>query len=314
MIVIKRRVVLHGPSTLTISLPSKWIKRFNIKKGDELEIKEYGDMLRINTEKGPAEKKISLDMTDLDELTLWFILPVLHKSGYDEVEVCFNNPKIVKLAQDRINSMLLGYEIIEQTNKKCIIRNISTHLGSEFDNILRRIFLVTLSLAKNSLEAIKSGDLNNLNELLVLEQTINRLTNFSQRLLNKKPHEEGRTLYMYLIIWLLECIGDHYRDICNFLDLEKKSIKINKQVIKYYEEVNALLRDYYDLFYKYSFSKITEIRAKQRQLSEELRNLIVSAKNKNEIILITHLLGITQRIDDFLGSTVGLQYVKSNYI
>jgi hypothetical protein len=45
---IKRKVILHGPSTLTVSLPSKWVKNHNIKKGDELNIEETEKLGRLN--------------------------------------------------------------------------------------------------------------------------------------------------------------------------------------------------------------------------------------------------------------------------
>ncbi len=44
---MKRKVSLHGPSTLTVSLPSKWVKKYCIKKGDELDIEEKNSTLII---------------------------------------------------------------------------------------------------------------------------------------------------------------------------------------------------------------------------------------------------------------------------
>ena len=35
---MKRKTVLHGQSTLTVSLPSEWVKKFNVGKGDELNL------------------------------------------------------------------------------------------------------------------------------------------------------------------------------------------------------------------------------------------------------------------------------------
>ena len=36
---MKRKVVKHGTSTLTVSLPSLWAKEYGLKPGDELRIR-----------------------------------------------------------------------------------------------------------------------------------------------------------------------------------------------------------------------------------------------------------------------------------
>ena len=42
-----RKVNLIGPSSLMISLPSKWVRRLQVKKGDEIEVKEKGNSLVV---------------------------------------------------------------------------------------------------------------------------------------------------------------------------------------------------------------------------------------------------------------------------
>ena len=48
---MKRRIIKQGHNTLTITLPSKWAKKFNINPGDEVELIEQGKDLKIATEK-----------------------------------------------------------------------------------------------------------------------------------------------------------------------------------------------------------------------------------------------------------------------
>ena len=40
-----RKLIQHGNSSLTISLPSKWIKNKGLKKGDQIQIIEKGETL-----------------------------------------------------------------------------------------------------------------------------------------------------------------------------------------------------------------------------------------------------------------------------
>ena len=41
----------HGPSSLTITLPSKWVKKQGIRKGEEIEVEQYGIGLLIYAKK-----------------------------------------------------------------------------------------------------------------------------------------------------------------------------------------------------------------------------------------------------------------------
>jgi phosphate uptake regulator len=301
---IKRKVILHGPSTLTVSLPSKWVKNHNIIKGDELNIEEAGSILRIYPgEEHLLTKKIKIDFSDKDWGAIHSILAVLHKSGYDEIEIIFNNPETAKIIQERINTMLMGYEIIEQKGSICTVKNVSGDHLSELDALTRRIFLVAISLAKNSLEAIKIGNKDKMREVLVLEQTINKLTNYCQRLLNKKPYKDEKTIYTYLIIWVLESICDDYRDIIN-LFLEKPR-KITQPVIDVYAEINELLEHYYTFFYRYSDKELISLRDKIKSLKQEL--LRIKFKSREEPLRLC-LFSILNRIFDCLGSTVGMHH------
>ena len=48
---MKRKIVKHGNSTLTVSLPSKWAKNNSLKQGDEIDVIENGKELILNSKK-----------------------------------------------------------------------------------------------------------------------------------------------------------------------------------------------------------------------------------------------------------------------
>ena len=54
---MKRKVVKQGAATLTISLPSKWTKKFELKNGDEINLNEKGDALIVTNSKARALKE-----------------------------------------------------------------------------------------------------------------------------------------------------------------------------------------------------------------------------------------------------------------
>ncbi len=304
---MKRKVIELGGKTLLVSLPSQWAKAHGVKKGSEINVLENSRGLSVFPDSHATYgKAVSVDISCLNEDTVKSLLSVLHKSGYDEIELIFDSPKIVKTVRERIQTNLIGYEIVEQTNKRCVVKSVSKDYEGEFSNILRRMFLVTLSLAKSAYNSLAEQKTEDIRELLVLEETNNKLTNYCHRLLNKKGCSESKEVYLYVIISILESIADDYKALCTFLH-ERKILKAGKGLLKMFEEVNNLLEDYYHLFYKHDLISIKEFREKHSKVTEELRQF-VNVKNREEAVISIYLNSITKRIYDCLGSTTGLQF------
>lgn len=298
---MQRKVALIGPSTLMISLPSKWAKKHAIKKGDELEIKDNGKSLVISVDKVKNVEKTSVDVSGLNERIIKWILSALHKSGYDEIEIKYSDKKELKTIQDMIKNVLMGFAIMDQNDKRVIMRCVAQDVPSELDAALRRAFLVTISLAENSLDLIKNKKFDELQGLINLEQTNNQLTNFCERILNKHGVENDRTRsFWYVIAWNLEKLCDEYKYICQM----KFNKEVNKEVLQFYTEVNSLLKEYYSLFYNFNISKIKELESKADSLEEKGKKL-----TNKESELVYYLLNIISNIKDFFASTIALNKV-----
>ena len=66
---MKRKIVQHGCSSLTITLPFPWVRKFNLKKGDELEVEEQGHTLLVSTQKDTSADKKVVDTTEFGLFT-----------------------------------------------------------------------------------------------------------------------------------------------------------------------------------------------------------------------------------------------------
>ena len=305
---MKRRVIQIAGSTQLVSLPRKWALAHNIQKGDEMEVTEEGNKVIVSTDKGPKLDKIEVDVSGMNERVLNWVIFSLHKSGYDEIELKFDNPKDIGTIQERLKE-LLGYVIIQQSEKRCTIRSISQVLEKEFDPTLRRAFLVTQSMADSTLEIMKSGDKSGLKDLISLESTNNQLTGFCHRILNKKGYSKyNKTTYIYVIIWQLESIADDLKVICSaYSEPGLNKIKISKEAIAMFERVNELLKTFYELFYEHDQKKLVKISEERTEIPKMGFELIKEGK-KEEIVLVHSLLNISQRVIDSMGSYVGTRY------
>ena len=278
---IKRRVVLHGQSTLTISLPASWVKKFGIKKGDELDLEELGEELRINTNSKQDLKRKHVDVKNLKRLGKTYISGS-YRQGYNEISLNYNNSNYIKTIQEILSRELTGFEIIKQNSNSCLIEDLTGQNKDEFNNVLRRIWLLIIDLSRESLNAFREKKVSALKEIYLMDYSINKFSNYCLRLLIRKGHPdfEKTTLY-YHLVKSLEEIADCYKDLCTFYSGNTK--KIDEELIVIFGRINEHLEELYNLFYKYDEQKTEDLfkRAKRTY------NKISSSKNDTAYCLIS---------------------------
>jgi len=303
---MKRKVIQIANSTQLISLPRKWALKYAINKGDELEVTEQSNKLLITTEKEIEQNKITIDVKDLNPRMIKWVLTAVYKEGYDEVEILFDDPNVMEVIQDRLRE-LLGFMIIEHSQKRCLVKSISQGIEQEFDVTLRRAFLVTISMADSILELLKKGDNEHLKEITRLESTNNQLTNFCQRILNKKGYKDPKkTNNLNIIISTVENIADSYKFICMYLSSPKKS-KISKQALSLIEDVNKMFADYYSSFYHPDDKKLVSISDARYKVPETAYGLMGKG-SPAEIQVAQLMLEIFRKMIDSLDAYVGMRY------
>lgn len=302
---MKRKVIKQGPTTLMISLPAKWTKKFSIQRGDLIDLEEIDHTLKLTTEKEVEVSPIELNADGLDSRHIKRYLQAMYQSGYDEIKLRYHEPKLVPEIQEYISKVLIGYEVIDQQERSLTIRSISKSIDEEFDQILRRAFLVTKQLGENSLEAIKVGDFKALKDISILEDTNDKLVNFCLRVLNKKGYKKySKTSFVYCILWQLEKIADGYKSICEHLMGNGKE-KISKEVLALYERNNRLFASYYELFYSFSPASLMKQTSMNCKAIDEAVLLQSDPKMKPDVV-INHLSVMASDMNNMLGPLVGM--------
>ncbi len=253
---MKRRVVLHGSSTLTISLPSDWVKRFNVGKGDELNLEEYGKELRISTESTGFEQK-QIDIENLERVGKSFITSS-YRQGYDEIDFSYKDNNYLETIQNLISREITGFEVVRNQNNRCVIKDLTGHNRDEFDTALRRTWLLMLDLSNESLNAIKKGECKDLKSIKLIDYSINKFSNYCLRILIKKGrYDYKKTPSYYHFVRCLEEIADKYKELCVF---HSKNLKrVGNDMIELFVRTNSHLNSVYKLFYKYDNQKIEEL-------------------------------------------------------
>lgn len=291
---MKRKLIQMAGKTLVVSLPSEWVKKCGLKKGNEIDVLEKGKNLIISTEGEELETKTQIDITDLPKEIVNKVLIGAYKMGFDEIKIVYQNTKLQdlkikkelpvdKVIEEAINNFI-GVEIIEQEKNHTIIKQVSKISETEFDNVLRRIFFLLNSMSQETLKMITNNDQEIQKEINQKHDTIEKLTNYCLRLLNKKGHQDyKKTSLFYYFIFELEEIADIYNFIAKE-SLEKK-LKFSKDALRLFEHVNKSWDTFYKMFYKYDKEKIITIIKDRRILWEEINKIYKKASTSDLILL-----------------------------
>jgi len=298
---MKRKVIQLAKKTLVISLPTRWAKKYNIKKGDEIEAEEIKNKLIISPEKELTKEGISIDVSGLSPM-IYRILGAIYKAGYDEVEVHYESEKDLEEIEEVTKREFIGFEIVKKGKKSLVIKSVSEINYEEFDNVLRRTFLIIMEIGEESFEAMKNVDKKALLKLIELDKEVNKYADFCRRILNKKGYASFiKTQTVYFIVEELEKISDSYRDLC------KASIEINKKISKdieaVFKEVNAFFREFYELYYKFDLNKLAEHGKKRNVLLKDLMDLMKKT-SKEELLFLFLLSLIVEEIFNMNGALI----------
>lgn len=293
---MKRKIVKQGQATMTISLPSKWVKKFDLQSGSELELTERGEKLILSTSEELAKETKDVDLTGMEKM-VGRSIGAMYKAGYDDIKITFKEPGTFKLIQQELEKGLVGMEIIHQGKNSCNLKQVTAGFDENFETLLRRLFRLLIEVGNDGYESLKDKDYENIKNLILRDRVINRFSDICRRLLNKREYTE-KALPQYFISEELEKIGDVYLAINKLLSI----IKINpsKELLNAYKETNEYLELFYKLYYDFNKKQLEEFYEKRVELTKKISQTAKRAPRNEQQILF--LLGsVVERVFDLNG-------------
>ncbi len=293
---MKRKVIQIAGSTQLVSLPRKWAKAQNIQKGDEVDIQEKGNTIVVSASASPAVEKTEIDITNLKAMIPRYI-HAMYKRGVDELKLTFSNPEMLKIVQESIGKEAVGYEILEHGKNHCTIKYVTGNI-EEFDSILRRTFMMLVTMADESVDAIKSKNFSQLNNIAFLEEANNRFTTICRRYLNKNgaPKSYSKVGPLYFIVESLERIADQYKYTCRYLAAQPKTMQLSRDVFDLYVCLTEMLHDVYTVFYKFDFDLIAKIKEARDKIITESYRLLEKKLAPVDLMLLHHTISATNLV------------------
>jgi phosphate uptake regulator len=239
---MNRKVSLIGPATLMVSLPSKWCRDNNIKKGDDIEIEEDGGKIIISKNKSSKNSKKEVSIEQNNYHLIKYLLRIPYSEGCNEIKIMFKDPGCIETIRKVNQDHFIGFEIVEQTERYCILKNIAFPEDEGFSSLYYRLLNVTLDFKKTVYEYILNKKYDRTSEIKSFELMGDKINYWCRRSLNVQTglYNEIDRKRIYKILGILEEICDEYRKLYDHVVLNN-IVVVSAQSKEYFLKVNNLL-------------------------------------------------------------------------
>lgn len=329
-----RKVIKQGHNTLTITLPSKWAARHNITAKSELELNEKDNGLLLSFDRNGETKKAEFDISNLDLTNIWKYFMAVYREGYSEVKVTFSpdatleNPykyfahqtpdsrykkekekrPIAEILQGFVNRFI-GFEIVEHGKDYVLIKEMGELTSKEFDNSLRRVFLLIQQMAEESFEAAKTNNTKTLTHMHEVDINVDKFHDYCIRVLNRIGNKDSRKSSLYFsTLYLLELIGDEYKNIACHLINDFPNAKLNKGIETMAGSIKEEIDLFYDLFYKFDKEKVEQIARMDKERVFGINKIYENLPSKEEKEIIHHFRVIGRYINALMELRIEMEF------
>jgi len=254
---MKRKVNLVGKNTLTVSLPTKWVKDNKIMKGEELNFFFDKDKIVFSRSESKKEKKsVSLNIDDYTYITLARHLAVLYKTNFDRITLIYSKTTIpypkgsgemnLKKTIQKLVGRLVGAEIISQSSTKTEIEVFATEEFPDLDKIERRIHFLLKETMDELLDAV-GKDYKHFHESVYdHHDNIVKFINYFLKVLYKSDRSGDEKKFAFSFYILIDHIVDKIRHVSEKIEKYGCSSKVKKYLAEifdiFYEELKLVAK------------------------------------------------------------------------
>jgi len=287
---MKRKVNKIGPATLMVSLPAKWVKKYGVKKGDELEVEEKNQNLVIASSIKEEEKSINIKLESSEYKFIRALIRNLYIHGFEHIRIEYKSSVDYASISKAIND-LGGYEITKESSDRCTIENISEIKAEQFGSFYNKQFQLILFMQDLVERALEEGA--NDDDKAIMDSLNKKSSKYAcicrRILIRNKLMNNDDAIIKFYVINLIHMIARNYANCYNHLYNNK--LNVSKEIISFANDVNKLFKELYNLHMKKKVLNITEKR--EGLLRDKLPGLF---KNTKDGMIIYYLAEIVRLI------------------
>jgi len=288
--------MLLGGKTLVISLPARWAKDNNLRKGQEVDIHNNDGLLYISPNTLRDFSSLDIDIRDKKNKSL--ILKMIFSAyirGYDEINVRFKN----KEQLDLIYSMaytLIGFATMRQDKNVITLKDLSEINLDEFDNVYPKIYLMLKEVIKEGIDALELGDFEKLGNFSQRDFTINQYVNFCLRsILKSNVMGSNKRIFYYSKLTNLEQLGDAFINFFEFV--AKERIFLDKNEKQCFKKIRDRINELGKVIYKPNVDNITK-------LFEETKEIVYFASEIQNPAIRINIIWLCTSLNNLLESAL----------
>ncbi len=292
-----RRLQVTGGSTYTVSLPKTWIDELKLEKNSNITlIKNRNNSITLfQEEQNKKTNAIAFIGKSNSKETIRRKIIAMYLSGYKTIEIKTKGMEIPSMhrgaIRDLVRTTLMGTEIIETSSERIVLQVLTQLAQLSFDVALKRMYITATNMHQDAIEALKELDLEFAEEVLKMDDEVDRFSLYLLRNLNlslenvqvlldsglEKPSD---CLGYRTVVKCVERIADHAGLIAKkikYLDsaIEKKVLKEIEQISKdsltvFENSITALSKRDYEMAEKVAAS-VTQVIDKEKKLMDSLK-------------------------------------------
>jgi phosphate uptake regulator len=268
-----RKLQLVGGSTYVLSLPKKWVDDMHLKTGDPVAIiKNANNSLSLlppaNIQSNNTRSIAIIGQKDSIESIQRKII-AMYLAGYHIIEIHTKGGRIQlnqkQAIRDLVRTNMIGTEIVESTPESITIQ-ILTSPELSISDALKRMFLLTSTMHRQAIDALKEMDTELGEEIIHLDDEVDRFSLYIMRnLILAVEHERvlrdiglqkpSDCISYRIVVKSVERIADHAVSIASRVKFLKSTLessilqkitKLSEESLKVFEDsIEALnKRDY----------------------------------------------------------------------
>ncbi|MFH1400994.1 MAG: AbrB/MazE/SpoVT family DNA-binding domain-containing protein, partial [Nanoarchaeota archaeon] len=252
---MKRKILELGGTTHVVSIPHEWIKRQNLKKGDQLEVRLDSDHITYSlVDRATRGERLStIDCNGLPLGAMARCAWAAYRAGATQITLLASQGKEWKTERSPLQvaevfaTRMPGFEIIRHDDKRIVIRELTQLKDDEFMTLFRRLFSSVITICESLTDGL-AGEPGKIQASgTYLDQSINKLTDLCLRHLATTPQPAHMIPYQ-IIISQLEEIGDlavHVADHAkratapqNVVEMGRKTVDLLRFMMRSFDSVD----------------------------------------------------------------------------
>ena len=309
----KRKITPLGKYSMVVTLPKDWLKMNSLEGGDHisLDIQDDGSLLIHPTlEKREKQSQIILQINANEEIDMIQRRIIgCYLNGYDKI-IVKSSKNFTKEQQDSIRTIVrsLYMRIFESHAHQVTLQAFMDESLASVTSGVERMHIITFSMAKDVLNAMKNWDKELARSVISLEEDVDQFLFFLTRLLRTAVHNPslasklgvtmGDCFDYHLLVNRIEYVADCLGDIADALiKLQEHKDKVSEEFMENLLEMASWATHFFDLavdgFMSNSLDNTGEIINYTEEMiksNEIIEKLHYYGKSEKQVVILCYMI------------------------